>query len=235
MLYLIALGLDNEKDITLKGLEAIKKCNKIYLETYTSKLNCSKETLEKLYNKKIIEADRNLIENNFNNIIEKAKKENTALLIPGDIFSATTHISLLNTCKELNCKTEIINNASILTAIGITGLSLYNLGKITTIPFNNKNIKSPIKTIKENLKSNLHSLILLDIGMNIKQASDYLIKNNIKEKAIACARLGSKTAKIKYSTLEALKKINFGKGMRCLIIPSKKLHFIEQESLEKWK
>ncbi len=29
-LYMIGLGLDNEKDITLKGLEAIKKCSKIF-------------------------------------------------------------------------------------------------------------------------------------------------------------------------------------------------------------
>ena len=36
MLYIIGLGLCDEKDITLKGLEAIKKSKKIYLEHYTS-------------------------------------------------------------------------------------------------------------------------------------------------------------------------------------------------------
>ena len=34
MLYLIGLGL-NEKSISLEGLEAVKKCKKVYLEGYT--------------------------------------------------------------------------------------------------------------------------------------------------------------------------------------------------------
>ena len=34
--YIIGLGLGDEKDISVKGLETIKKCDKIYLENYTS-------------------------------------------------------------------------------------------------------------------------------------------------------------------------------------------------------
>lgn len=39
MLYLIGLGLGDEKDITLRGLEAVKKCEKVYMEAYTSLLS----------------------------------------------------------------------------------------------------------------------------------------------------------------------------------------------------
>lgn len=39
MLYVIGLGLGDEKDITLKGLEAVKKCEKVYIEAYTSLLS----------------------------------------------------------------------------------------------------------------------------------------------------------------------------------------------------
>ena len=53
-LYFIGLGLNNEKDITVNGLEAVKKCDLVYLENYTSVLNCSKADLEKFYGKKII-------------------------------------------------------------------------------------------------------------------------------------------------------------------------------------
>ena len=53
MLYLIGMGLSDEKDISLKGLEAVKKSDKVYLEYYTSKLSCSKEDLEKFYGRKI--------------------------------------------------------------------------------------------------------------------------------------------------------------------------------------
>ena len=239
MLYLIGLGLNDEKDITIKGLEAIKKCKEIYLENYTSKLQVSKEDLEKFYKKKIIEANRNLIENNFGEIIKKSKKINIALLIIGDVFSATTHISIYNRCKEFNCKVEVINNSSILNAVGITGLELYKFGKITSIPFD-LNVTTPIEVINFNLKNDLHSLILLDLDieknrfLTINQACEYLIKNNIKERIIACARLGSKNFIIRYGSLEKIRNINFGKPPYCLIIPGKNLHFVEEESLEKW-
>lgn len=45
MLYFIGLGLGNEKDITLRGLEAVKSCDKIFLENYTSVLCVGKEKL----------------------------------------------------------------------------------------------------------------------------------------------------------------------------------------------
>ena len=50
MLYIIGIGLSDEKDISVKGLEAVKKCSKVYLESYTSLLQCSLEDLEKFYN-----------------------------------------------------------------------------------------------------------------------------------------------------------------------------------------
>jgi hypothetical protein len=36
MLYLVGLGLSDETDITVKGLEAVKKASRVYLEAYTS-------------------------------------------------------------------------------------------------------------------------------------------------------------------------------------------------------
>lgn len=45
MLYVIGLGLGDVKDITVKGLEIVKSCEKIYLENYTSILTCGKEEM----------------------------------------------------------------------------------------------------------------------------------------------------------------------------------------------
>lgn len=39
MLYIIGLGLGDEKDITLRGLETVRKCDKVYIEAYTSLLS----------------------------------------------------------------------------------------------------------------------------------------------------------------------------------------------------
>ena len=45
MLYLVGLGLADETDITVKGLEMVKKADRVYLEAYTSILLVDKERL----------------------------------------------------------------------------------------------------------------------------------------------------------------------------------------------
>lgn len=45
MFYLIGLGLGDPKDVTVKGLEIIKKCDRVYLESYTSILTCGQTAL----------------------------------------------------------------------------------------------------------------------------------------------------------------------------------------------
>ena len=47
MLYLIGLGLADEKDITVKGLETVRKAERVYLEAYTSILLVNAEKLVK--------------------------------------------------------------------------------------------------------------------------------------------------------------------------------------------
>lgn len=45
MLWLIGLGLADETDITVKGLEVVKRAERVYLEAYTSILLVDKEKL----------------------------------------------------------------------------------------------------------------------------------------------------------------------------------------------
>lgn len=45
MFYLIGIGLYDEKDITIKGLEIIRRADRVYLEHYTSVLCKSKDEL----------------------------------------------------------------------------------------------------------------------------------------------------------------------------------------------
>ena len=45
MFYIIGLGLCDEKDITVRGLEAVKGAERVYLEAYTSILMVQKERL----------------------------------------------------------------------------------------------------------------------------------------------------------------------------------------------
>jgi hypothetical protein len=45
MLFLVGLGLADERDITVKGLEIVKKAQRVYLEAYTAVLLVEKEVL----------------------------------------------------------------------------------------------------------------------------------------------------------------------------------------------
>ena len=245
-LYFIGLGLNNEKDITINGLEAIKKCDLIYLENYTSILNCKKEELEKFYNKKIILARRSLVELDDNEIIENAKRKNVAFLVAGDPLVATTHIDLFLRAKKEGIRCNVIHNASIITAVGMTGLQIYKFGKTTSIPLENENIETPYDVLGDNLSLGLHTLFLLDLNpeeekfMGINDAIRYLLKIEIKKNkkiftektlCIGCARLGSENQIIKAGAAKELLKFDFGKPVHCLIVPGK-LHFMEEEGLK---
>ena len=248
-LYFIGLGLNNEKDITVNGLEAVKKCNAVYLEDYTSTLNCSKEDLEKFYGKKIISAGRNLVEADENEIIENAKSKNVALLVAGDPLVATTHIDLFLRAKKEDVKCHVVHNSSIITAVGITGLQIYKFGKTTSIPLENENIEAPYDVLKDNLGLGLHTLLLLDLNpeeekfLSINDTIRYLLKAELKRNerifsektlCVGCARIGSENQIIKAGAAKELLKFNFGKPVHCLIVPGK-LHFMEEDGLNFWK
>lgn len=49
MLYLVGLGLSDETDITVKGLEVVKKASRVYLEAYTSILLVDKSVLVHIF------------------------------------------------------------------------------------------------------------------------------------------------------------------------------------------
>ncbi|MBW2984291.1 diphthine synthase [Candidatus Woesearchaeota archaeon] len=240
MLHLIGIGLNDEKDISIKGLEAVKKCEAVYLESYTSKLSCSVEELEKFYGKKIIIAYRDLVEKKAEEtILKDAKTKETALLVIGDVFGATTHIDLLLRAKKEKIETKIIHNASILTAVGITGLELYKFGKVTSIPFNNEFIKSPVNVLKSNQSIGFHTLFLLDLDpknnrfLTVSDAAKYLLKEGVESDklAIACAQLGSDKPIIKAAALKDIENLKIDKYPQCLIIPGN-LHFMEEAALK---
>ncbi|EKD04875.1 diphthine synthase [Trichosporon asahii var. asahii CBS 8904] len=81
MLYVIGLGLSDEKDITVKGLE---KCERVYLEAYTSILMVEKEKLEEFYGRPVITATRETVELESDDILKDADKVDVAFLVVGD-------------------------------------------------------------------------------------------------------------------------------------------------------
>ncbi|GBL50777.1 diphthine synthase [Candidozyma auris] len=166
MLYLIGLGLSHETDITVRGLETVRKCERVYLEAYTSILMAAdKESLEKFYGKEVILADRELVETGADQILKDADKVDVAFLVVGDVFGATTHTDLVIRANELGIPYESIHNASVMNAVGACGLQLYQFGQTVSLVFFTETWKpdSFYAKIMENRKIGLHTLLLLDI------------------------------------------------------------------------
>ena len=188
MLYIIGLGLSDFEDITVKGLKAIQCSDKIYLEHYTSILGGGadyKVELEEFYKKKIILADRTMVEQNSDEIIEHAKSQIVSFLVVGDPFGATTHSDLILRAVEKNVPYKVIHNASIMNAVGCCGLQLYSFGETVSICFwsesENWRPKSYFCKIGENRVRGLHTLCLLDIKVKEKSVENLIKGREIYE------------------------------------------------------
>ena len=191
---------------SLSPEEVLKKCDFVYLGNYTSKLNTAIGYLEKLYGKKIIPAGRELVEIDAQkSILQQAKSKNVAFLVAGDVFAATTHIDMFLRAKKLGIDIKIVHNASVLTAIGITGLQLYKFGKTASIAKwqHNFNPESFYDSIKQNLSAGSHTLLLLDIGLPVKEALGYIESiakardlEMLERDIVVCEKLGTEKQKI---------------------------------------
>jgi len=248
-LTFIGLGLFDEKDITIKGIEEIKNCDKVYAEFYTAKLTGTDiKKIEKIIDKKIKILSRTETEDG-NIILSDAKDKKIAFLTCGDPMTATTHVDLRLRAIKMGIKTIVIHGSSIVTAVpGLLGLQNYKFGRTTTLAYPEKNYfpTSPYDVIKENKKVGLHTLVLLDIQadnnkfMTANEGMKLLLSMEEKQKeklfendSIVCvvARAGSKESITKAGSIKDLIKENFGPPLHSLVIPGD-LHFMEIEALQ---
>ncbi|NWY74040.1 DPH5 synthase, partial [Erithacus rubecula] len=164
MLYLVGLGLGDAKDITVKGLEAVRRCRRVYLEAYTSVLTVGKEALEEFYGKELILADREMVEQEADSLLKEADDCDVAFLVVGDPFGATTHSDLVLRAVKLGIPYKVIHNASIMNAVGCCGLQLYNFGETVSIVFWTDTWKpeSFFDKIEKNRQNGMHTLCLLE-------------------------------------------------------------------------
>ena len=133
--YVIGLGLGDERDITLRGLDAVKKCSKVFLEHYTSVLGVDKDALEALYEREVTLADRDFVECQAEAIYQEAKESDVALLVVGDPLCATTHTDIIIRARETGAEVQVIHNTSVMGAVASCGLQLYQFGQTVSIPF----------------------------------------------------------------------------------------------------
>jgi diphthine synthase len=245
----IGLGLNDEKGISLRGLEEVKTADTAFVELYTSFMpNFSIKRFEGISGKRLkVVSRRELEEENGEVVLKAAERGKAVLLVPGDPLIATTHIALRIEAEKRGIRTRIVHGASILSAVmGLSGLHNYKFGKSVTIPFPDETFsETPYDVITQNKKLGLHTLCLLDIKaeekcyLSIREGLSLLLKIEEKKRkgivtlhslAVGIARAGSNRPTVKADSVEKLLDYGFGEPPYSVIFPGK-LHFMEAEAL----
>ncbi len=246
MLSLVGLGLWDEQDITLRGLQEARGADLVFLESYTSRLmGLNKKRLEELIEKEVKEADREFIESG--RVLEHAGEKRVCVLVGGDPMVATTHADLVLRAKERGIPVRIVHNASIYSAVCETGLQAYKFGRSATIVFWEDNYKptSFYDVMVKNKELGLHTLFFLDLRahenrfMTVREALQELLEISAERKdglftprtrVVAVSRLGSPEQRIAYGVVEKIMTDDLP-PLSVIIVPGK-LHPVEKEFLE---
>jgi len=249
-LVFVGLGLHDEKDISLRGLEEIRKADAVFAEFYTSLMpKLSVQKLERLAGKTIaVVSRRTLEEEDGKPILEEAKKGKVAFLVPGDPLIATTHMDLRIRAERRGIKTRVVHGPSIVSAVmGLSSLQNYKYGRSVTIPFPEEGFtyETPYRVIMENRMMRLHTLCYLDIKaeeqryMTIKEGLQSLLDMEKRKRrhvitlstlVLGVARAGSDNPTVKAGYVGDVMNHDFGPPLHTLVFPGK-LHFMEAEAL----
>ncbi|NVO65938.1 diphthine synthase [Methanofollis tationis] len=244
MLTFIGLGLYDETDISIKGLDRIRRSDHVFLECYTSVLTgTTPEQMTELFGKEVGMLYREDVEGHPETFLELAKESDVAFLTAGDPMVSTTHIDLRIRAAAMGIRTEIVHGASIVSAVcGLTGLQNYRFGKSCSLPFpyGKWAPTTPIEVIEQNIADKLHTLVYLDIQpdryMRIPEAVRMLEEMAAARGVsipvyVGVARAGSGSPVVAAGTAAALAGVDFGGPLHILVVPGD-LHLMEREYLE---
>jgi len=249
-LVLVGLGLHDEKDLTVRGLEEIRSADVVFSERYTSRLcEGAISRLSETTGREIRMLTREDVED-ASVILEACRGRRAALLVVGDPLTATTHIDLRLRAERGSIETAVVHAPSVLTAVpGLLGLQHYKFGRVTTLPFPHEGHlpTSPCEMIIDNLDRGLHSIVLLDIDsendhyMTANEGMRLLLEmssrlgraDTISSKTLVCvvARAGAPDCIVAAGRLEEMRLRDFGQPLHTIVVPGH-LHFMEEEALQ---
>ncbi len=245
MLTFIGLGLYDERDISVKGLEIIKSADEVYLEGYTSRLmGADVRKLEEFYGKTVSVLNRDDVEKYPEKILDAATAGDAVFLTGGDPMVSTTHSDIRIRAQERGIATRIIHGASIQSAVcGLSGLQNYRFGKSCSVPYPEKNWfpTTPLDTILSNFRQDLHTLVFLDIKPDrymsvpegVKLICDMAEKRGETAPPlyVGMARAGSDNPSVFAGSAEDVMNHDYGAPLHIIAVPAS-LHQMEREYLE---
>ena len=263
-LWLIGLGPGDLGLMTADAIEHARACEHRFLEGYTATLPSDQESqLESLIGP-WHRAMRPQVEDPAE-ILALAQTSPVALLVVGDPMQATTHIDLEAHCDEQSIEFSVIPGLSATSlAVSLSGLQSYRFGRQVTLPFAYGDYlpTSPLELIDANYRSDLHTLVLLDLdptGMGVDQpqpmsplqAVELLQKmaERLAERegetrdsmstpiaqwdSILLSDLGTPDQRVVSGNLEDIAEVEGGR-IHCLILPAE-FSGLEREAYERRK
>ncbi len=247
-LVFVGLGLSGVDGMTVKALEALRGCDRIYAEFYTSVLiGAGPADLEKAIGRKVKVLYRPQVEEG-DDVVNDARTMRVGFVTAGDTMSATTHVDLRIQAAEEGIPVRVFHGNSIFSACPTSlGLQHYKFGRAVTLPFPEEGYhpKSPYDHILENRRRGLHTLILLDIRadelryMTAHEAIEWLISAEdewgeglIDDRTLLCvaSKVGSPEERTFAGYPQDLLKADLGEPLHTLVLPGD-LHFMEAYAL----
>ena len=252
-LCFVGLGLRDERDLSLRALETLRGCQRVFLEEYTSRsAPGTVQRLEALLGRSVEPLERAAVESETPILSALAEQERVALVVVGEPFAATTHVSLRLAAEDRGHRWKVLHNASILTAgPSLVGLSLYKFGRTCSLPAPRENYRprSPYETLVANTRAGSHSLVLLDLDpasaryLTAPEALGLLASLEAQwqegvlppgRRVVAVARVGSDDPAVAVGPWENVCRTDLGPPLHALILPGEPLHFIEEDALSRW-
>jgi diphthine synthase len=133
----VGLGLSGTGGMTVDALTALRECDKIYAEFYTSTLiGTDVGELEEAIGRKIEVIHRQQVEEDGEDLINEAKEKRIGFITAGDTMAATTHVDLRIQAAIEEIPVRLFHGISIFSAIPSSfGLQPYKFGRAVTLPF----------------------------------------------------------------------------------------------------
>jgi diphthine synthase len=249
MLWLVGAGIYDTMEIC-SSIEILNKCDRIYLERFTSPISDNYITFLKsaLPEKKIEIVKRWFVEDG-RQILDESKVMNVGLVSYGDPTIATTFSELRVRAIKNNIEAKVLHAASGITClVGECGLQIYKIGKVVTMMEERQSAISVYNTIFNNLNQNCHTIVLAEYRLAEDNSVFFLKPNYIMsrllevEKDIAykivskdsflivASRIGTDSQNIVSGKIGSLLEQEYGAGPHSIIFPAK-FHFTEEEAI----